>query len=381
MRVLLTTDTLGGVWQFSLDLAAGLVAQGVEVHVATLGARLGGDERRRMNRAGATLHESCFKLEWMDDPWCDVERSGDWLMKLQRSIAADVIHFGGYCHATWPWRRPVVVTAHSCVATWWRSVRGEPPPDHLNRYRAMVQQGLASATLIAMPTFAMLRAMEMCYGPLPRSIVIHNGRDLSTLTPRPRPRKPIILSAGRVWDDAKNIALLDSIAPHLPWPIHVAGPVQHPHGTAKILRHVHCMGPLDSTVLAQHLSQAEIYAHPARYEPFGLTILEAAASGCALVLGDIPSLRELWTGCAVFVDPIDPAAWQRAIAHLIDHPGHRRSLADAATRRARCFAASTMAARYLHLYSQIVDRPVSHRLVRPADTLTAGTVSTTPNEG
>ncbi len=31
---------------------------------------------------------------------------------------------------------------------------------------------------------------------------------------------------------------------------------------------------------------------PARYEPFGLSVLEAALSGCALVLGDIPSLRE-----------------------------------------------------------------------------------------
>ena len=44
------------------------------------------------------------------------------------------------------------------------------------------------------------------------------------------------------------------------------------------------------------MARASIYALPARYEPFGLSILEAALSGAALVLGDIPSLREVWGG-------------------------------------------------------------------------------------
>ncbi len=39
------------------------------------------------------------------------------------------------------------------------------------------------------------------------------------------------------------------------------------------------------------------------YEPFGLSVLEAALSGCALVLGDIPSLRENWDGAADFAEP------------------------------------------------------------------------------
>ena len=49
------------------------------------------------------------------------------------------------------------------------------------------------------------------------------------------------------------------------------------------------------------MGRAAIYALPARYEPFGLSILEAALSGCALVIGDIPSLREIWADAALFV--------------------------------------------------------------------------------
>ena len=39
------------------------------------------------------------------------------------------------------------------------------------------------------------------------------------------------------------------------------------------------------------------------YEPFGLAVLEAAQAGCALVLSDIPTFRELWDGAAMFVPP------------------------------------------------------------------------------
>ena len=54
------------------------------------------------------------------------------------------------------------------------------------------------------------------------------------------------------------------------------------------------LGSLSPRALAAWLARAAIYCLPARYEPFGLSVLEAALSGCALVLGDIPSLREIW---------------------------------------------------------------------------------------
>ena len=70
---------------------------------------------------------------------------------------------------------------------------------------------------------------------------------------------------------------------------------------------------------------------PARYEPFGLSPLEAALAGCALVLGDIPSLREVWGDAALYVRPDDPDALRQAIAALA---GDRRRR-DASARRRR----------------------------------------------
>ncbi len=60
------------------------------------------------------------------------------------------------------------------------------------------------------------------------------------------------------------------------------------------LRRGEAVGRLGPEEMREQYARAAIFAHPARYEPFGLSVLEAALSGCALVLGDISSLRELW---------------------------------------------------------------------------------------
>jgi glycosyltransferase involved in cell wall biosynthesis len=106
--------------------------------------------------------------------------------------------------------------------------------------------------------------------------------------------------------------------------------------------------------MARHLGCAGIFAAPARYEPFGLAILEAAAAGCALVLGDISSLRENWDGAALFVDPEDPPSLHAAIHALISTAEERTRLAAAARCRARRFTMDRMARAYAALYHDVM---------------------------
>src|SRR5688500_833614 len=87
-RVLMTADTVGGVWTYSLELARGLGRDGVKVFLATMGAELS-DEQMREAREIDNLHviESRFKLEWMSDAWGDVNAAGDWLLGLEDEFA------------------------------------------------------------------------------------------------------------------------------------------------------------------------------------------------------------------------------------------------------------------------------------------------------
>src|SRR3546814_5000298 len=90
---------------------------------------------------------------------------------------------------------------------------------------------------------------------------------------------PVILSAGRLWDAAKNVRTLNKVAPRLPWPIAVAGDPRGPDGLiCDGAENLQYLGTLNDSDMAGWLGRATVFALPARYEPFGLAVLEAALS-------------------------------------------------------------------------------------------------------
>ena len=351
-RLLMTADTVGGVWTYALDLSKALSKRGIAVDLATMGATLTPPQARAAAAIGSlTVHESSYQLEWMQDPWSDVERAGDWLLTLENDLNPDVVHLNGYCHGNLPWRAPHIVAGHSCVLSWWSSVKGEEAPPRWSRYRSAVTTGLRAADLVVAPSHAMMAQLQKYYGPLPSTAVIANGRDSEPYAAGEK--EPFILAAGRVWDEAKNIGILERVRRAVDWPILVAGDARHPDGRAARLGNIKLLGVLDVFQLASYYSRAAIYCLPAKYEPFGLSVVEAALSGCALVLGDIPSLRENWDGAAVFVPPGDAGELAWALQDLIVNPGYRTAMAGVARARALRFTTDRMAESYLAVYSRL----------------------------
>src|SRR4051812_1218670 len=227
MRILMTADTVGGVWTYALELTRALQPHNVEVLLAIMGPSLSAsqcDDARSL--PNLSLFKSNYKLEWMPDCWLDIKRAGDWLLHLENRLQPDLIHLNGYVHANLPWQNPTLVAGHSCVYSWWQAVKGDTPPAQWQQYKTEVQNGLNAADLVVTPSAAMLRALNTHYGPIDHARVIHNGRDTEQFTPRRK--RPLILSAGRLWDEAKNINCVADIAAELPWPVLVAGEFQDP---------------------------------------------------------------------------------------------------------------------------------------------------------
>ena len=352
-RILMSADAVGGVFTYALRLGVLLTSRGIEVHLATMGPRPNDDQRRAVRQAGMVLHESDYRLEWMEAPWQDVDQASDWLLGLERAIEPDIVHLNGYCHADLPWRVPVVVVAHSCVLSWWRAVHGEKAPREWDEYRRRVRRGLDAASLVMAPTRAMLRCLEREYGALPRAVVVPHGEPAQDSTDT-RHRSDFILSAGRLWDEAKNVAALVAVAERVPFPVVVAGADQLDGNKGTPIQGIRHLGVLTPVALRHWMSRAAIYALPARYEPFGLSVLEAAHAGCALVLGDIESLRELWEGAALFVPPNDHDALAEELTLLCRNRFLRQRLARRALARARTFRPSDMVEAYLREYAGLL---------------------------
>ena len=351
--VLMTADTVGGVWTYAIELARALSSAGVQERLATMGGPVKDHTRAQAHAIdGLALHERDFKLEWMQDPWEDIERAGHWLQELEDVVSPQVVHLNQFAFGALPFRARKLVVAHSCVLSWWRAVHGETAPSEWDEYHRVVSRGLAGAHLVVAPTLAMLRTLADNYGFRGAQLVIANARDAAFF--QPGPKQDAIFAAGRLWDEAKNLVALDSAAEHLPWPVRVAGSCIAPHGGMIHPRFAQALGELGAHDVARHMATASIYALPARYEPFGLSVLEAALSGCALVLGDIDSLRETWGPAAVYVPPEEPAALLDALRQLIARPQERERLARAARRRALAFQPQRMAQDYLRAYTRLL---------------------------
>ena len=354
----MTADAVGGVWTFAMDLARALGDAGVRVSIAVMGPSP--SDSRRAEAAAlphVTLFDRPYRLEWMDDPWDDVAPAGEWLLRLEQALQPDVVHLNGYCHAALAWEAPVVVTGHSCVLSWWQGVYGSDAPGSWDRYAAEVRRGLAAAALVTAPSAAMLRALEQHYGPLPQGRVIPNGRAATAVTGE---KEAFVFTAGRLWDEAKNVEAVCAVAPQLAWPVRVAGDTSGPDGDRVRCDGVEYLGRLTADEVGRWMARASIYALPARYEPFGLSVLEAAQAGCALVLGDIPSQREIWGDAALFVAPGNRRMLASAISSLIEDADRRRGLGARARQRAEALTPARMAAAYLGAYQELVGevRPV-----------------------
>jgi glycosyltransferase involved in cell wall biosynthesis len=98
---------------------------------------------------------------------------------------------------------------------------------------------------------------------------------------------------------------------------------------------VHLLGTRND--IFRVLSECELLVHAARQEPLGRVLLEAAASGLAVVATSVGGTREIFPteiDGAVLVPPDDEIALAEAVHALLRDDADRRSLAAAGRRRA-----------------------------------------------
>jgi glycosyltransferase involved in cell wall biosynthesis len=216
-----------------------------------------------------------------------------------------------------------------------------------------VRKGLQKADYLVAPSHNMLAAVQELYAVTIPAHVIYNGRSRETF--HPGKKKPVAFSMGRLWDEAKNLQLLAEAAPLFQNPMLIAGDnrfeKQDCNTTASNLTY---LGKLREADVAAQLATASVYVLPAKYEPFGLSVLEAALSGCALVLGNISSLKELWKDSAIYVDTNDARALAETVNHLMQNDSLRERYAHKALKQAATYTTTAMATAYLQLYHQLV---------------------------
>jgi len=200
-RVLMTADSIGGVWTYAVELAGALSRCNIQISLATMGKPLAHEQREQIKHLpNLEVFESGYNLEWMEDPWEDVRRAGEWPLRLEGALQPDIVHLNGYAHGALPWQSPVLIVGHSCVPSWWNAVRKEAAPSSWNRYREEVARGLQAAQIVIAPSRFMLSALDQYYGPLADGRVVPNGLDQALFAGADESKREFVLTAGRLWD-------------------------------------------------------------------------------------------------------------------------------------------------------------------------------------
>ena len=353
LRLFATADSVGGVWSYALDLARELAPRGVRTTLAVLGPPPDAAQRAEAAAvAGLALIETGLSPEWLADSPDAVEAAGAALAATAREAGAEVVQLNGPALAAGArFAAPVLGVCHSCVATWWEAVRGGPLPSDLAWRAALTGRGMAAADALVAPSAAFAEATARAYGVRPAAV--RNGRrPLPAAPPAPDAPARFALTAGRLWDEGKNVVALDGAAARLGLPVLAAGPLAGPNGAAATLQHARALGRLAPDVLAGWLAHRPVFVSAALYEPFGLSVLEAAQAGCPLVLSDIATFRELWDGAAILVPARDEAAIAAAIVRAAGPEG--AGLGEAARARAARYGAATMAEGVLAAYRALL---------------------------
>jgi glycogen synthase len=365
MHVLITSDTLNGIWTYTRELVSGLIGRGLRVTLVSFGEIPLPEQTTWMERLhGLQYHPTAFRLDWMQEGEQDYHDASNYLCLLIKEVRPDLFHSNHICYGALPVSVPRIVVGHGDLITWWKSVHGREPKDSawLRWYRRTMALGLSGASALVAPSEWMLNTIRACFSGSVRETVIHHGRNPIFFNPYVE-KEASVLAVGRLLDPAKQVNLLTAQSHAVPVCIVGGGDTEH-FASVPVRADVKfsdgntgiaLKGPQSESQLRALYSRAAMFAGTSRYEPSGMTILEAALSRCALILNDIPSLREIWGQAAVYFRTNDSDSLAEAVRILGSDVQMRRNFANRAFQRAReCFNAHRMTDNYIQLYHSVL---------------------------
>lgn len=258
---------------------------------------------------------------------------------------------------------PDVVLLHSTTAIGpsflFRALRNarlvmiEHTPDNaksrLERLLGLLAHALADRIVLLTPNAATTgRDFLALLGTAKKRVIIPNGVDLRIFEPAETQRTTGAVvrlgMAGRFSRLKRQDLLIGALKhlarrhPHAQYRLSLAGSGETLEAVQAQARHlgvsdrVEFCGPLDETRLAEWFRSLNLYLHASDSEVMSTSVLQAMASGLAIVGSDIESIRrqiEPEPQCGLLVDRQDGAAFAEATLRLIDDAELRQRFAQA----------------------------------------------------
>jgi glycosyltransferase involved in cell wall biosynthesis len=134
----------------------------------------------------------------------------------------------------------------------------------------------------------------------------------------------------------------------------------------ELKKNVIVTGFVDDAKARNWVNSSRIFLSASTWEGFGLSILEAMATGLPCIVSDIPTLREIFGGTALLVDSSDPHTWAEQVLGLLEDKESLEQLSASGRRLATRFRWQEVGRKEAELIRSLAGR-TGHSQVRPPD--------------
>lgn len=253
-------------------------------------------------------------------------------------------------------------------------------PDQTDRYwgayaRRMMPHFVQQAAAIVTPSATTRQAVidrfqlpptkvyNISAGISPQFAPVRDTIRLHTLRQRYNLQQPFVLYAG-AWGKTKDLPTLLRACQHLSNTLLVITGEPHTDEDAQLPSLAHRLGvrvrftgwiPTDD--LIGLYTTAHVLVLPSHYEGFGLPMIEAMACGTPVITTNIPVLREITGGHALYFPPGDDAALHEQLQRVLNDTPHRDHLREIGIVHARQFTWEATTARLARVWREVASLP------------------------
>jgi len=235
-------------------------------------------------------------------------------------------------------RFPTALSLDATTYDWTLTLEGLPlegsSPPELRRFRSMNRQALERAALCVCWTDFVERGVRRL-APTARTTVLHPGLDLEAFQPGPRPPdRPEVrmLFVGGNWDRKGGPDLVAALKPQLGDSVRLDVVTDHPVPQQPGV-FVHRAAPA-SAELRRLFAEADVCCLPSRADLVPWVVVEALASGLAIVASDVGSIPELVGDAGLTVPPGDVRELRLALETVAADEALRRRMGETGRRQA-----------------------------------------------
>jgi glycosyltransferase involved in cell wall biosynthesis len=235
-------------------------------------------------------------------------------------------------------RFPTALSLDATTYDWLLTLEGLPldgvAPPGLRWLRSMNRQALERAAVCVCWTDFVAQGVRRL-SPTARTVVLHPGLDLEAFQPAPRPPdRPEVrmLFVGGNWSRKGGPDLLAALEPHLGDSVRLDVVTDHPVPQQPGV-FVHRAAPA-SEEIRRLFAEADVCCLPSHADLVPWVVVEALASGLAVVASDIGSIPELVGDAGLTVPPGDVRELRQALETVAADEALRRRMGEAGRRQA-----------------------------------------------